>query len=177
MIFWQHPVISLSQVSNANKTDGDSRRGSRLASNTRSLSGVSPEGRGARHSCRHERDVTYHRSSMTSGRHASALFYMWGGLFVNAAERLRPQFLIPRLPLFLFHFTYPLFISLFPTSYFSSSVTLLFYVFRLFHRLFLFRFNISFCSLSIDTYIPSFLSLLCSFLRFFLSFFYFLTFG
>lgn len=86
MIFWQHPVVSLSQVSNANKTEGVSRRASRLASNTRSLSGVSPEGRGARHSCRHERDVTYHRSSTTSGRHASALFYMWGGLFVNAAR-------------------------------------------------------------------------------------------
>lgn len=66
--------------------------------------------------------------------------------------------------------TYPLFISLFPTSYFSSSVTLLFYVLLLFPRLFLIRFNISFGSISIDTYIPSFRSFLCSFLRFFLSF-------
>jgi len=64
--------------------------------------------------------------------------------------------------------TYPLFISLFPTSYFSSSVTLLFYVFRLFPSLSLFRFTISFGSLSIDTYIPSFLS--------YVRFFHFLSF-
>ena len=126
LIFWQHPVITLSQVNNANKTDGDRRRASRLASNTRSLSGVSPEGRGARHSCRHERDVTYRRSSMTSGRHASALFYMRGGLFVNAARGTGDRSSwYHDYGYFVTFKTFPLFVSLFPTSYLST-VTLFF---------------------------------------------------
>jgi len=143
-----------------------------LASNTRSLSGVSPEGRGARHSYRHERDVTYHRSSMTSGRHASALFYMWGGLFVNAARKTYDRSSIPRLTLFLFHFRlilYSFHYSLLLT--FLPQLLYFFYVFLLLPRLFLFRLNISFGSFSVDTYIPSFPSLLCSCLRLFLSFF------
>lgn len=78
--FQQPPATCLSKVDIATDSDGDRLKASGVASNTRLLSEVFPGGRGARHSCRHERGVTYHRSSATSACHcAPALFYIRGG--------------------------------------------------------------------------------------------------
>jgi hypothetical protein len=70
----------LSKVDIANDGDENRHKASGVASNTLLLSEVFPGGVVRRHSCRHERGVTYHRTSATSACHcAPALFYIRGG--------------------------------------------------------------------------------------------------
>jgi hypothetical protein len=88
--FQQPPAISLGKVDIANDSVGDRCKASGVASNTQLFSEVFPGGRGACHSCRHERGVTYRRSSVTSACHCGpALFYIRGG---RCPREKRPQF-------------------------------------------------------------------------------------